>query len=155
MKRQPGAQLLASLRKLMVGLAGTDTDPISHLPLGQLRLLNNLTSGPKTASELAREAGHSASSLSQMVNRLVEIGLVERHDGTEDKRQRLVGLSAEGKRVVDGRNQVRIARADAALSQLSADEAERLLTTLNRLSSHLHADWPESEATFAEIERGS
>jgi DNA-binding MarR family transcriptional regulator len=71
-------------RAMTVLFRGAEEDPLRHLPLGQIRLLRALSTGTRSASELIRELGLSASSLTQMASRLVANGLVSKELDVHD-----------------------------------------------------------------------
>jgi len=54
--------------------------------------------GPCTVSELVRVFGVKHSTMTSVLDRLEERGLVERKDNPEDKRSYLVGLTAKGRK---------------------------------------------------------
>jgi len=59
------------------------------------------TTGPVRLSEIAARLRVSASTMSQMVERLVEQGSVSRLDDPADRRQVIVGLTARGEAQMD------------------------------------------------------
>lgn len=120
-------------RLMRVLLPLPDNDPLGGIPLGQLRLLRVLEDGPRPASEVAAELGLSASSLSQMVARLEEAGLLHRDCAPNDKRHRTLHLTEEANRRMDERRQIRARHAESALAKLPEMERETLLRAIETL----------------------
>jgi DNA-binding MarR family transcriptional regulator len=69
-----------------------------HLGLGQadLRCLDWLVDGPKTAGELSRATGLRPAATTALIDRLVGRGLVERVASDGDRRRVLVQMTAQG-----------------------------------------------------------
>jgi DNA-binding MarR family transcriptional regulator len=61
-----------------------------------LRCLDWLADGPKTAGELARATALTPAATTALVDRLVRKGFVERYRSDEDRRQVLVRMTTEG-----------------------------------------------------------
>ncbi len=66
------------------------------LTLTQLRCLKTLTTGPRTAGDLATQLGLQAASLTRILGRLEAQGLVTRVTGQEDRRTVVVSLTEQG-----------------------------------------------------------
>lgn len=120
-------------RLMRVLLPLPDNDPLGGIPLGQLRLMRVLENGPLVASEVASELGLSASSLSQMVARLEEAGLIHRSCSPEDKRHRTLQLTEEANRRMEERRQLRARHAETALAKLPPEQRETLLRAIEAL----------------------
>lgn len=154
------AELLeALLPRVMRSLyCAHDDDPLSEIPLAQLRVIRVLYAGGKTISELATELSHSVSSATQIIHRLEETGLVERSRG-EDKRVRHLALTAEGRRLMDERRSRRVKRATSILMEMSEDDQyavingmQKLIDARCRMSEHdsepllLTSDWEKGDS---------
>jgi DNA-binding MarR family transcriptional regulator len=61
-----------------------------------LRCLDWLADGPKTAGELARATALTPAATTALVDRLARKGYVERYRSAEDRRQVLVRMTTEG-----------------------------------------------------------
>ena len=120
-------------RLMRVLLPLPDNDPLGGIPLGQLRLMRVLENGPRVAAEVATELGLSASSLSQMVARLEEAGLIHRASSPEDKRHRTLRLTDEAQCRMAERRQIRARHAETALAKLPPNEREALLRAIETL----------------------
>ncbi|HYX27715.1 MAG TPA: MarR family transcriptional regulator [Pyrinomonadaceae bacterium] len=71
------------------------------LTLPQAQMLRALRPGSLSTGELATELRISPSSLTQLSDRMIRKGLIERQTSPTDRRSVIVALSAKGKRVVD------------------------------------------------------
>jgi DNA-binding MarR family transcriptional regulator len=114
----------------------------SSLVLGRLS-----TSGPRRLTDLAAIEGVSQPSMTQLVSRLEQRGLVERFPDPADKRVVRVGITGEGERWREERRVDRLAAMSVPLSELSpADEAALLaaVPALRRFAT-LHADPSDPE----------
>lgn len=70
------------------------------LPFSRVRALKRLKSEPRTLSELALEMGTDAPAATVIINDLEKRGLVERQAHPDDRRVKLVSLTAEGRKVI-------------------------------------------------------
>ncbi|MHB9134273.1 MAG: MarR family winged helix-turn-helix transcriptional regulator [Armatimonadota bacterium] len=96
-----------------------ENDPTAELPLAQLRVCNMLRDNPRTMSSLSRELGISLSAITQITDRLERADLVERVPEEEDRRVKLLQLTAHGEVVMRKRREARICRMRQALQQLT------------------------------------
>ncbi|HEY1687243.1 MAG TPA: MarR family transcriptional regulator [Solirubrobacteraceae bacterium] len=105
-------------------LAGLDQD----VTLPQYRMLVVLgTRGPRPASLLAAALGVAAPTATRMCDRLVRKGLIERRPDAHDRRQVLLSLTAEGRRLLDAVTKRRRQEIAALLSELPADKHAALV----------------------------
>lgn len=109
--------------------------------LAQMQVLVHLYYHPDLAmSEFSRHLTMAPNAASQMIERLVKDGLVEREESPIDHRVRTIHLSLAGRQVVD---EVRAARQDwfeqslCALPESDRSALQAALTTLNTLLSNL------------------
>lgn len=111
------------------------TLPILHaarLTTPQIAVLE-FTRESQTMSAVAIYLGLSRPATSQLVDRLVRIGLVRRAEGTVDRRQRHVILSAKGRSLVDRVAAARAARFDSSLAVLEPALVARLESVLSEV----------------------
>ncbi|HEX8939141.1 MAG TPA: MarR family transcriptional regulator [Candidatus Limnocylindrales bacterium] len=80
------------------------------------------SSGPLHMSELAGRLGVTLSTVSGLVDRLVEAGLAERHEDPADRRQTFVGATARGVELVERFQELNVAHLRRLLEQL--DDAD-------------------------------
>jgi DNA-binding MarR family transcriptional regulator len=105
------------------------------LPFSRLRALRRLVSAPMTMKELADVASMDAPAATVAVNYLEERGLVERYPHPENRRAKLVRLTAAGRRVVGIAHKVSD-QVPAALGKLPPDELATLLGLLVKVSGN-------------------
>ena len=97
------------------------------ISLAQLWVLQLLNQRPaKTLSELAVATATHQSSVSVVVRRLVDAGLVVRTAGLVDKRHRSVEITEAGRRLVERAPKTVTAGLVGALRALAPDDRERL-----------------------------
>jgi len=106
--------------------------------LHQVLLLNKLDNlGDSTLSEMADLMRMSAASISQMIDRLVEIGLVARTEDQADRRRKRIAVTLKGRRLLKRLYEARSAdylAGSAPLSQsVRADLARALAAALSEL----------------------
>ena len=104
------------------------------LPFSRVRALDRLTRGPLTLRTLAEVMGTDAPAATVIVNDLEERGLVVREAHPEDRRAKVVSLTAEGRKVMRAARAV-TDEAPAPFSSLSDVEVEQLRKIVERLSS--------------------
>jgi DNA-binding MarR family transcriptional regulator len=131
---QQAAELETLLPTLMRRLFTLDRDnPVYDLPVAQLRVCTLLQSGPRPLSNLSQDLYISVSAMTQIADRLERAGMVERVSGAEDRRVRLLQLSALGLERMQSRRAFRIDRAQEALLQLSEEERHAILEAVHLL----------------------
>lgn len=123
--------LLPQLMRVLIPMV--DCDPLGGIPLGQLRLIRSLEHGPRTAGEVGAELGLSPSSLSQMVARLEEVGLLHREGDPEDRRHRRLRLTDEATRRLAERSHLRARQAETALAKLTPTDRAALLSAIEKM----------------------
>ncbi|HWG12114.1 MAG TPA: MarR family transcriptional regulator [Streptosporangiaceae bacterium] len=106
---------------------------------GRGKILFQLRSGPATLSQLAAANGVDAPYATLIVDKLEAHGLVERRPHPDDKRRKLVTLTAAGHEAIATADTI-LLRPPAAISTLSADDLGQLTGLLTRL---LEADAAE------------
>jgi DNA-binding MarR family transcriptional regulator len=87
--------------------------------------------------QLLRETMVTSGTMTNRIDRLGERGLVERSPDPRDRRGVLVGLTAAGKRAVDGAFESLLASERDLLAELSATERRDLTRLLKRLMKPL------------------
>ncbi|HZU86797.1 MAG TPA: MarR family transcriptional regulator [Anaerolineaceae bacterium] len=108
------------------------------LSIGQLNVLLWLYNhGPREVSAIYDQAHGSPAAASQMVERLVQEGLVERSESPTDRRVRLVSLTARGKTLAEQSLEARLGwlrdRMDslAPAQRHQLEEAFKILLTVS------------------------
>ena len=104
--------------------------PDAHMSPGHIQVLIELTKGPRSVGQLARAVGVSPPAATQLVDRLVEHGMVERHHDEADRRKVLVDYVPEMRdvahRIVEGPRH----RVQGAIRSLTDEEAAGFLKGL-------------------------
>ena len=107
--------LLPTLMRLLERPRPVEMGEISHhgIPMvvqvspGHIQVLLALTRGPRSVGQLAQELEVSPPAATQLVDRLAEHGMVERHNDTADRRVVLVdyvpGMHEVAQRIVESR----------------------------------------------------
>ncbi len=79
-----------------------------------------------TISSLSEHLNLTMATTSQIVDQLVQDGLVERSESPHDRRQKLVSLTPAGERLVAEARQIRLSEASRHLRRLPPELLERL-----------------------------
>ena len=144
--REQAAELESLLPALMRKLFTLDPDnPVSDLPLAQLRVCTLLQPGPKALSNLSQDLDISVSAMTQIADRLERAGMVERVPGTEDRRVRLLQLSPQGLERMRSRRAFRTRRAQEALLQLLETDRPAVLEAVRLLLEAAKATAPSAQ----------
>lgn len=107
--------------------------------LTQLRILRVLREGSRSASELAQAAGLSAPSLTRVLDRLEELGLVARVADLADRRRVGVRIEEAGLALIGGQNLFHgTALADAAI-RMEPLERQELMDALRKFVAQVVA----------------
>lgn len=95
-----------------------------------LRCLDCLSEGPRTAGELANGAGLRPAATTTLIDRLEARGLVRRTRPTTDRRRVLVEMTEEGAALVWEAYGPMVTEGQGLLDGLDADELDRLAQLL-------------------------
>jgi DNA-binding MarR family transcriptional regulator len=117
-----------------------------ELTLPQAQLLRVLRRGPMQTGQLAAEMRISAPAITQLTDRLIRKGLIERSATADDRRCVIVALSEEGRLLVDQFRQRRREIFNEALADLSETERKQALEVLEKVVKALENY--ESSASF-------
>jgi DNA-binding MarR family transcriptional regulator len=117
-----------------------------ELTLPQAQLLRVLRRGPMQTGQLAAEMRISAPAITQLTDRLIRKGLIERSTTADDRRCVIVALSKEGRLLVDQFRQRRREIFNEALADLSETERQQALEVLEKVVRALESY--ESSASF-------
>jgi DNA-binding MarR family transcriptional regulator len=107
-----------------------------HLDLGptDLRCLDWLADGPKTAGEIARGAGLRSAATTALLDRLERRGLVERHPDEADRRRVLVRMTARAQQEVGAVYGPLVTEGAAVFDGMTAEDLERMRALLLRMT---------------------
>lgn len=138
----PLAELVARLRRALRSSVRSEI-PWERLPMAQVELLQRLAEEPGIrVSALATRHRLAANTVSNLVQQMVQAGLVERQVDLTDRRAVTVAPTPSGLRHLRGWMQANSRRLDAALSELAAKDRRAItaaLPALTRLVEHLEA----------------
>lgn len=96
-------------------------------------------SGPTPLSTLGQCLRLSSSAASSMVDRLVERGLVSRREDPEDRRQKLIGVTATGTELVGRMAAARAREMEVAFSGVPPELRTRLIQVFEEVIAQLRA----------------
>ena len=99
---------------------------------GRGKILFQLRDGPLTLGELATANRVDAPYATLIVDKLEAHGLVERRPHPDDRRRKLVALTAAGQHAIETADAI-LLRPPRAMSSLSADDLGQLTGLLTRL----------------------
>jgi MarR family transcriptional regulator, organic hydroperoxide resistance regulator len=129
----------------------------SDLTLAQAQALRILRRGEVTTGQLGCELRISAPAITQLTDRLVRKGLIERRSAVDDRRCVIVALSTRGRELVDQFRQHRRDIFSSALSHLGEEERRQIVEALVKVVASLemvesgarresHLEGPNSKA---------
>jgi DNA-binding MarR family transcriptional regulator len=101
---------------------------------GHVQILIALSRGPHSVGQLAEALGVSPPAATQLVDRLVEHGMVERRHGTADRRVVLVDYAPQMREVALRLMEVRRRRVAEAFARLTDEEALTFVKGLRSLA---------------------
>jgi len=93
----------------------------------QMGMLMRVAAGPRTISSLARHLAVSLPTISKSVDMLVRRGWLERWMDKHDRRQTMVQLTPQGRKVLTGIKKRTEQHVRRSLAPLTAAERERLV----------------------------
>lgn len=112
-----------------------------RLGAGRGKVLFQLRDGPRTLKQIAETNGIDAPYATLIVDKLEAHGLVERHPHPEDRRRKLVALTAAGHTAVGTADAI-LLRPPKAIGKLTLDDLGQLAGLLTRL---VNADSPQHD----------
>ena len=136
----------AELEALVLRLTAVTTRREGFSRTAAATLSRLATSGPTRLTELAVAEGVSQPSMSSLIARLVDQGLVRRDADPDDARAVRLSLTGAGETLVEERRTARTRRLDTALADLPADDVARIaaaLPALTRLADALRRSTKE------------
>ena len=107
------------------------------LTVAQFLTLRAIAAEGVSGSELARRAGVSGPAVSQLLAGLVDGGLLERHELSEDRRRQTLELSVRGERALGSAQALLGERLSSLLAELPRPEADALARALPRVEATL------------------
>jgi DNA-binding MarR family transcriptional regulator len=126
-----------------------------ELTLPQAQALRILRRGPLATGRLAEELGISAPAITQLTDRLVRKGLIERRNCPDDRRCVLVSLTARGTELVDAFRERRREIFEGALTKLSEVEQEQVVRALGMVVEALEGNGTGATANGAGVSKST
>jgi len=124
---------LFALQRRMRGPAGHAPHGITQSQGETIYLIEAAGDPGARTSQIAEELGVSSSAITQLVDGLVDRGLVERRPDAADRRATRLHLTAEGIRLYALFDEARMRSASALLDSLSTDEVVDLASLMRRV----------------------
>lgn len=132
--------LIYSLSAIMRKVTDWELAPLG-LSVSQMQVLVVLRDAgqPITISEIARQLFVATPSVTSMIDRLGDSGLVKRINDPKDRRKTLVALTENGKRLLESVSEPYRRLHEEMFGVLSGGEHEKLMAMLERLQdANLH-----------------
>src|SRR5690606_10714477 len=105
---------------------------------GQLSLMHKIArTGACPVGDVAKQFDVTSAAASQMLDRLVQLGFVQRSEDAGDRRVRLHQLSQKGEDLVRASAHARTKWVDGLISPLTDDQLDKLLPALEILSARI------------------
>lgn len=129
------AELLEELlpNVIRVLFPGSENEPLSELPVSQLRVLRLLWTAPKTSSELAETLHITPQAIAQVISKLEGSGMVKKTCIESDRRQKTLELSEQCRCLMQFRRTVRAERAAEILLSIAPEDRCALIEVLQRI----------------------
>jgi len=143
--------VLIALRRIVryLRLADRDVEAACDVSAAQLFVLHTLVDEPaQSLSEIAARTLTDQSSVSTVVARLVEKGLVKRTPSRTDRRRAELRITAAGQRMVDRAPRVPQAQMITAIRALGPAKQAELARALDLLSQVIGANHVEPRMLF-------
>ena len=123
----------------------------AQVTLAQVRVLHRLAAEPRTLGELGAELGLSPTSITRVVDRLEERGLLERRRGGDDRRRVTAVLLPAGRKLVAALPLLRGTPIWEAAQRLSPEERQRIGAAMREFVSAVRAVEAERSAEATEV----
>lgn len=119
-----GALMRSSMRSLILHMKEHE------LSMSQLGALFQIHRGRSNVSDLGEGLGITIAAASQMLDRLVQQGLIVRLEDPQDRRAKKLALTDKGRRILQDSAQARQGWLQDLVATLSASEKERIASAL-------------------------
>ena len=108
------------------------------LSMSQIGALFHIRHGSLGVSDIGDDLGVSSAAASQMLERLVQQGLVVRSEDPHDRRVKQIVLTEEGTKILTGVIQARQNWMEDLAKQMTPEEKEQVMGALNILIEKVH-----------------
>jgi DNA-binding MarR family transcriptional regulator len=126
----------------------------ARLTLVQIRILRHLRETPRSAGQLGRAVGLSPTSITRVIDRLEERGLVTRRRDEQDRRRVEVRIAPEGLRVLGEVKVLKGTSLHRAMEAMPPDQRRRVTEALGELIEHARSYLAEAEPEAVPTEAG-
>ena len=107
----------------------------AQLTLAQARVLRRLAKQPRSLSELGADLVLAPPSITRLVDRLEERGLIERRRDDEDRRKVFVTLTADGRRLVSALPIFEGSPIRIAVDRMTAADRRRIAAAMREFNA--------------------
>jgi len=123
---------------------------VAQLTLAQVRALRKLAKQPRSLGQLGAELALAPPSVTRLVDRLEERGLIERRRDDDDRRKVLANLTAEGRRLVGEIPLLEGTPIRTAVERMTPADRTRIATAMRDFTSAVRQ--VEEETLLVETE---
>ena len=129
------AATVAAFERLMDLMAASHQPPMDvNISMAQLRCLHLIAAGETRMSRLVSQLGVSISTVSGLVDRLVDRGFVSRHDDPADRRQVVIAATPAGTAFLDQMRDLGNTQFRELIARLPPDELGTVRRSIEILS---------------------
>jgi DNA-binding MarR family transcriptional regulator len=107
----------------------------AELTLAQVRVLRRLTKQPRSLGQLGADLVLAPPSMTRLVDRLEERGLIERSRDGEDRRKVLATLTAQGRRLVSAIPFLEGTAIRTAVARMTVADRKRIATAMREFNA--------------------
>jgi DNA-binding MarR family transcriptional regulator len=121
---------------------------MTGLSFSQINILMRLVHGQTTGvSEIGENLGVTNAAASQAVDRLVQMGLIERTEGTEDRRMKRLALTQGGRDLIEKGIEARSNWIEELTDALTPAEQDKIISALILLTEAARKNMQEAATT--------
>jgi DNA-binding MarR family transcriptional regulator len=143
-------RLLPTVTRLLKATMVVPCD-ITNVPYGQIRVLSHLYQhGHCTVSEVAAGLGVSLATASELADRQVETGWIERSHNPADRRQVILTLSPDATEIFSQIDATRRKQISEALARLEAEDRPAFVRGLRALVQSLEESVKQAELSLVQ-----
>jgi DNA-binding MarR family transcriptional regulator len=132
----PVLEAYSKLRRELTRIGAAKLKPVG-LGLKQMVILYRLIESPRTMTELTDYAQSDKASTTRTVEALARAGLVRRRDHGDDRRKRVIQLTAKGQQKAKRAEEVRNSIGECLDETLTAQERKTLTELLGKVVASL------------------
>lgn len=120
----------------------------AELTLAQVRVLRRLAKQPRSLGQLGADLALAPPSMTRLVDRLEERGLIERRRGDNDRRKVMATLTAEGSRLVSAIPFLDGTSIRTAVDRMTVADRKRIAAAMREFNAAVM--YAEEEALLVE-----